>query len=133
MASSRITETDYVNYSTYGFVPRDFVPINGARSVVPSSGNIIDDLCYFFKFHQSLKLCVIEKSQAKITLVKNNRELVIFIYGNGKTGSVDLLGDQALMRNLDFHLTYDQLNSRHELNDMVDLLYSLQNVFYSYV
>jgi len=132
MSFSKTIETDYVYLSTYGAVPIDFVPMNGARSVVPRSGNIIDDLLYFFKFHDILKPFVINRSQAKITLLKNDRELIIDIYSYGDEGSVSLSGDQTLIENVEFHINRDQFNLKHELNDLVNLLYSFRNIFYSY-
>ncbi len=126
------TITDYINLGTYGFVPKDFVPINGPKSVVPCIGNLIDDLLYFFKFHECLKPSV-KNNQGEISFVKNNRNLFINIHGNENTGYLSLSGDQVIISMIEFHIDNDKLYSEHEFNDIVYLLYSIQNIFHSYI
>ena len=123
---------DYIDLSTYGIVPREFVPINGARSVVPHSGNIIDDLCYFFKFHETLKPIVISSSEAKIMFNKGKSELVITISGKGVKGCVSLTASPSIMSGINYHMCGRGLYCDHDLNPLVDILYSLNNIFYSY-
>lgn len=122
----------YNNLSTYGVVPRDWVPQNGPDSAVPNSGNLIDDLCYFFKFHETLKPFVIENDRAKITLAKNGKELNIHIHTNRNIGRISLSGDLIIIDKVYFHVGIDRVDSDHEFNQIVYLLYSFENVFYSY-